>query len=266
MSTGERVLRLEVVLPVATKEAWKLFSTQKGLKKWIAPVVALDFRIGGEIVTNYDSTKSASDPGSIRLPIMNYLDGELITLRVNLNSKFAEKVRREDKNLQEIIQLVDLGGGKTRIISSMLGWGSGPEWDKAYEFFHHGNEWTFKQMINATQVTSLDGVWIAIDAELAGKKFPKEVVATIRLTLKDGTYSLQNDRGEFKTDQSTTPWLMDIRGIEGPNKGKTIPAIFELTDDTLTICYGLRGAPRPTEFQTAEGTQFFLVHYRRSDR
>lgn len=263
-STGERVLRLEIVTPIAKEEAWKLFSTEKGLKKWIAPVVSLDFRVGGEIVTNYDTSKSAGDPGSVRLPIINYLDGELITLKVNLNSSFTDKVRQEDRNLQEVIQLVDLGGGKTRIISSMLGWGSGPEWDKAYEFFRGGNEWTFKQMIQATQNTSLDGVWIAIDAELAGKKFPKEVVATIRLTLKNGTYSLQNDRGEFMTDRSTKPWSMDILGIEGPNKGKTIPAIYELNDDALTICYGLRGASRPTRFQTAEGTQFFLVHYKRS--
>jgi uncharacterized protein (TIGR03067 family) len=265
-STGERVLRLEVSVPMGHKQAWKLFSTEKGLKMWIAPVVSLNFKVGGEIVTNYDTTKSAGDPGLIRLPIINYVEGELVTLKVNLNSSFAEKVRQEDRNLQEIIQIVDLGGGRTKISSSMLGWGSGPEWDKAYEFFRRGNEWTFKQMITAIQGESptMDGIWMALDAELSGKKFPKEVVATIRLILKNGTYSLQNDRGEFKTDQSTTPFSMDIVGLEGPNKGKTIPAIYKLTEDTLTICYGLQGASRPTKFQTAEGTQFFLVHYKRS--
>jgi uncharacterized protein YndB with AHSA1/START domain len=148
-STGERVLRLESVLPLTKHEAWKLFSTEEGLKKWIAPVVSLDLKTGGEILTNYDSTKTVKDPGTIHLPIINYLDGEMLTLKVVLNNSFPEKARREDKNLQEVIQLIDVGEGRTRVISSMVGWGSGPDWDKTYEFFRRGNEWTYRQLIKA---------------------------------------------------------------------------------------------------------------------
>jgi hypothetical protein len=148
-SEGERVLRLESEISTGRQDAWKLYSTEQGLRKWIAPVVHLDLRIGGEILTNYDSSKSVRDSGTIRLPIINYLEGELITLKVLLNKSFPDKARQEDKNLQEIIQLIDLGNGKTRIISSMLGWGNGPEWDKTYEFFRRGNEWTFKRLVKA---------------------------------------------------------------------------------------------------------------------
>ncbi|MGB2867382.1 MAG: SRPBCC domain-containing protein [Bacteroidota bacterium] len=148
-STGERVLRIEGIIPMSKQDAWKLFSTEQGLKKWIAPVVSLDWRVGGEILTNYDSTKSVRDSGTIRLPIINYLEGEMLTLKVLLNKNFPEKARQEDQNLQEIIQLVDLGDGKTKMISSMIGWGSGPEWDKTYEFFRRGNEWTCKRLVKA---------------------------------------------------------------------------------------------------------------------
>ena len=147
--TGERVLRIESVVPLSKQDAWKLFSTEQGLKKWIAPVVSIDLKIGGQILTNYDSTKSVRDSGTIRLPIINYLDGEMITLKVILNNNFAGKVRQEDENLQEIIQLIDAGNRRTRIISSMVGWGKGAEWDKTYEFFRRGNEWTYKRLIKA---------------------------------------------------------------------------------------------------------------------
>ncbi|MDT4967755.1 MAG: hypothetical protein QOJ64_2492 [Acidobacteriota bacterium] len=146
-STGERVLRLECVVPIARQEAWKLFTTAEGLKKWIAPVVAIDFRVGGQLLTNYDKTKLAGDPGTIRLPIVNYLEAEMLTLKVELNESFAARVVKEDQDLQEIIQFFDLGKGKTRLISSMIGWGKGPEWDKTYAFFAKGNAWTYKELL-----------------------------------------------------------------------------------------------------------------------
>lgn len=146
-STGERVLRLECEVPIARQEAWKLFTTAEGLKRWIAPVVAIDFRVGGQLLTNYDKSKAAGDPGTIRLPIVNYLEAELLTLKVELNESFAAKVVKEDQDLQEIIQLFDLGKGRTRLVSSMIGWGKGPEWDKTYAFFAKGNAWTYKELL-----------------------------------------------------------------------------------------------------------------------
>ena len=43
---------------------------------------------------------------------------------------------------------------------------------------------------------------------------------------------------------------MTITGTEGPNHGRTFPAIYELKGDTLRICYDLSGAKRPTEFKS----------------
>ena len=146
-SAGEKVLRLESVLPLGKAEAWKLFTTEEGWKKWATPVVSINFKVGGQILSHYDKTKAVGDPGTIRLPIINYLEGEMITLKVILTDAFAEGVRREDGNLQEIIQLVALGEGRTKVVSSMIGWGSGPDWEKTYEFFRKGNRWSYEQLV-----------------------------------------------------------------------------------------------------------------------
>jgi hypothetical protein len=145
-STGEKVLRIECTIPARPDDAWRLFTTANGLRQWAAPVVAIDLRVGGNILTNYDKSKSVHDPGSIQLHIINYLEDQMITLKVRLNETFPAKIRREDGNLQEIIQLQDLGNGSTRITSSMIGWGIGPEWDKAYQFFAAGNAWSYQQL------------------------------------------------------------------------------------------------------------------------
>jgi Activator of Hsp90 ATPase homolog 1-like protein len=144
--SGERVLRLELVVPVDRAKAWELFTKDEQLKKWIAPLAHIELKTGGFILTNYDSTKALSDTSSIRLRIINYIEKELLTLKVTLNNNFALSLRNEDGNLQELIQFIDAGNGKTKIISSMMGWGSGADWDKTYNFFVKGNEWTYEEI------------------------------------------------------------------------------------------------------------------------
>jgi len=143
----EKVLQLSLTIPMDIKDAWKLCTTNEGLKRWIAPVVAIDMKVGGSLKTNYDENKSIGDSTSIRLGIINYLENEMLTLKVNLNNTFPPEVRSGDENLQEIIQFVDAGKGKTKIISSMIGWGQGDKWDQAYDFFVKGNEWTFSEIL-----------------------------------------------------------------------------------------------------------------------
>jgi len=114
---------------------------------------------------------------------------------------------------------------------------------------------------------SMDGTWLPSAAELGGEKFPDEVRKTMKLVIDDGKYTVtvgkNPDRGTVKLDPSKKPKEMDIIGTEGPNNGKTLLAIYEMTDDTLRICYDLSGKARPSEFKTAKDTKLFLVTYKR---
>ncbi|MBV9961591.1 MAG: SRPBCC domain-containing protein [Parafilimonas sp.] len=144
---GEKVLQLSIIVPINIKETWKLFTTDEGLKKWIAPVAKIDMKIGGSIRTNYAENKTVDDTTSIKLDIINYIEYEMLTLKVNLNNSFPPEAKKEDKNLQEILQFVKVDDNKTKIISTMVGWGQGSHWDKAYSFFEKGNDWTYKQIL-----------------------------------------------------------------------------------------------------------------------
>ena len=70
------------------------------------------------------------------------------------------------------------------------------------------------------------------------------------------------DNGTVKLNPSVKPKALDITGTEGPNKGKTILAIYERKGDTLRVCYDLSGKRRPVEFKTTAGTPLFLVEYK----
>ena len=81
------------------------------------------------------------------MDIVNYIDMEQLTLKVNLNDKFPGNVKNKDENLQEIIQLKYISPNETKIISSMVGWGKGKDWEKSHEFFVLVNIYTYEEML-----------------------------------------------------------------------------------------------------------------------
>jgi uncharacterized protein (TIGR03067 family) len=113
----------------------------------------------------------------------------------------------------------------------------------------------------------IQGSWKPVTAERGGKPFPDEILKTMKLVMNDGKYTVtvgeRPDEGTVKLDPAKEPRAMDIVGVKGPNQGKKIPAIYELTDATLRICYDLSGKARPKEFKTRANTQLFLVEYKR---
>ncbi|QEH35094.1 hypothetical protein OJF2_36390 [Aquisphaera giovannonii] len=114
---------------------------------------------------------------------------------------------------------------------------------------------------------AMEGTWGFVSGEVGGVKLPDEVLKTMSLVLEDGKYTTKSpgpdDKGTVKIDPGKEPKAMDITGVEGPNKGRTFPAIYVLDGDTLKICYDLSGKARPTEFKSPPGTKHFLAVYRR---
>src|ERR1700741_895058 len=93
------------------------------------------------------------------------------------------------------------------------------------------------------------------------------VLKSIQLKLMAGRYEVmadgQPDKGTYALVPDSKPKAMTITGVDGPNHGKTFPAIYEFKGESLRICYDLSGAKRPTEFKSAPGTLLYLVTYQR---
>jgi len=115
--------------------------------------------------------------------------------------------------------------------------------------------------------TAVQGSWTPAKAELGAQPMPDAILKSISVKLENGKYEVVAgdipDRGTYTLDSTSQPKGMTIKGTEGPNQGKTFPAIYELNGDTLRICYDLSGEKRPTEFKTVAGTQLYLVTYSR---
>ena len=135
-----------LIIRASRAEVWKAFSNEFELNKWYSPNVGLDFRVGGSIsVINDEASIFSGD--TLTWPILSFYPTKLITYKVNLNDEFSEKCRSQDGNLQLLILLDNIEGGEVHIQLVMLGWGEGPEWDKAYKKFEKYNKKSLEKLL-----------------------------------------------------------------------------------------------------------------------
>jgi uncharacterized protein (TIGR03067 family) len=109
----------------------------------------------------------------------------------------------------------------------------------------------------------LQGTWVRVSVVRDGKEVPADDLKNIRLTIKGDKYTLDEGKekrsGTFKLDASKAPRRLDIVSDAGPNKGKTLKAIYKIEGDTFTYCVAGPGKDRPTEFSSKEGSGHTLL-------
>jgi uncharacterized protein (TIGR03067 family) len=119
----------------------------------------------------------------------------------------------------------------------------------------------------ADDAKDIEGTWIPTTGELGGQPLPAEILRNMKLSIQGDKYAVragaETDFGTLKLDPVQKPKAIDITGTDGPNKGKTIPAIYELSGDSLRVCYALTGTKRPAEFTSKGDAALLLITYKR---
>ena len=110
----------------------------------------------------------------------------------------------------------------------------------------------------------IDGWWIATDGELGGIPLPNEALTELPLRLQNGAFRLGTDEGRIVLNGHVRPTSLDLVLTRGPNRGRVVPAIYDLNEGGLRLCCDLSGACRPDAFTAPPGTRRFLICYRRT--
>lgn len=125
----------------------------------------------------------------------------------------------------------------------------------------------FSPAAQADDVKAMEGKWTVASAEAGGQSVDSEDLRALVVTIAGDHYELMTkegpDAGTLKLDETQKPKTMDATDTEGFDAGKVIRAIYELTGDTMRVCYALDGSARPTEFATKEGSPWLLITYQR---
>ena len=143
---GERVQRLEILVPATRQQVWEAVSTSEGLRGWVAPHTDVEMKTGGRYYTNYNPEAKVGDAGTIYNTVLTYVPLEMVAIHVKLGTQiFPESVANADR-LSAILQIHDAAPGQVRVSETMIGWQAGEDWDKVYNFFQTGNAYTLGQL------------------------------------------------------------------------------------------------------------------------
>ncbi|GAA4272527.1 hypothetical protein U6A24_09745 [Aquimarina gracilis] len=129
-------------------KCWDAYSTKKGWQSWVAPLAEVNFKINGLIKTNYSKNGSIEDPSTIRLHVINYIPKKMITLQAELSNNFPEFMKKDAKDLFNIVHFEELDKGLTRITSYGIGYKNNPKYLQLMKYFISANEKGYMQLIS----------------------------------------------------------------------------------------------------------------------
>lgn len=145
-AAGERLLVETVLIDAPLAEVWKAYTTPAILQAWMAPVVDIDLRAGGQIRSHYNPDAELGDPGTNVLHIVNWVPERVLTLKAEIGENWPELLERDAENLMNVVLFEAVGDERTRIESYGLGYGDDEEYDTLLNFFAQANRGLYQKL------------------------------------------------------------------------------------------------------------------------
>ncbi|MGD0190522.1 MAG: SRPBCC domain-containing protein [Rhizomicrobium sp.] len=161
---GQRVQQLHVDVDAPVAKVWAALTTDAGFTSWAAPVAHVTLGNDGMIEASYRLSSKIGDPDNIRNQIVAYVPDRLLIIHnvhAPKNGPFKPEVI--DK-IRTVIELQDLGNGRTRVTESGVGYGEGADFDSMYEHFRSGNAEEFAALAQSFVTGPVD--WKAEAAQM----------------------------------------------------------------------------------------------------
>jgi uncharacterized protein (TIGR03067 family) len=115
------------------------------------------------------------------------------------------------------------------------------------------------------------GKWVLSSATLGGRDHLDDFKG-LTLTIDGDKYTVvvgpNTDKGRITLDATKSPKHITLASSEkaGPFKGRTMPGIYELKDDKLTVCLNSEKDDRPAKFEAPEKTPLMLFVFEREKK
>jgi uncharacterized protein (TIGR03067 family) len=118
------------------------------------------------------------------------------------------------------------------------------------------------------ELKKFHGTWTFESIEAGGKEQPAADFKGMTVAFEGDKYTVKKGDEVIqvatqKLDPSKSPKTIDVTVAEGLNKGSIILGIYEVSGDTLKVCFDPEGKKRPTEFKSAAGSENLVVVHKR---
>jgi uncharacterized protein YndB with AHSA1/START domain len=135
----------QATIDASLDQAWDAFTTKKGIESWNVAQAEIDLRVGGTVKTSYDPKAKLGDDSTIIQSILSFEPKRMFSFRLlkaPANAQFAQVTQ----NAWYVLYFDPVDPRHTHVRLVGMGFGAGPEWDRAREFFQQGNDYTLEKL------------------------------------------------------------------------------------------------------------------------
>ena len=131
-SAGERQISVEVTVAATPEEVWRLWTTNDGVRSFFAPDSRVEPWVDGAYEIYFNPTAAPGAKGADGMRVLAFEPNRRLAFTWNAPPSMPE-VRAQRTVVT--VEIAPLDAERTRVRLRHWGWGSGPEWDRAIEYF-----------------------------------------------------------------------------------------------------------------------------------
>jgi len=128
----ERVIDSEVTVPAPIAEVWEAWTTEGGARTFFAPQCRIELRPGGAYEMLFDLAAEPGKQGGEGMIVLAIDPQRMLSFTWNAPPSLPA-VRAQMTHV--VVRLSETGTGDTHVTLRHDGWGTGGEWDAAFDYF-----------------------------------------------------------------------------------------------------------------------------------
>jgi len=129
---AERTIRASVVVEAGLDEIWEAWTTEQGIRTFFAPDARVDLKVGGAYEIYFDPDAEPGSRGAEGVRILALQPKTMLAFTWNA-PPHLDRVRGQWTHV--IVRLRRLAANRTEVTLYHDGWGTGGQWDRAFEYF-----------------------------------------------------------------------------------------------------------------------------------
>jgi hypothetical protein len=130
--TKEKILGLYIKINSPLDSVWSRVSTEKGMRKFFAPVCYLEPKTFGRLDVFFAPNAPAGQRGAENNMVLAIQDKKMISFTWDAPPQYPE-IRKQRTSVS--IRLHSISATETLVTLSQTGWGVGPEWEAVFSYF-----------------------------------------------------------------------------------------------------------------------------------
>lgn len=133
-AAADRILRAEITVEAPVADVWRAWTTAAGIATFFAPEGRVDLRVDGSYDVWFNPRGKPGERGAERMRILDVEPLERFVFTWNAPPSIPA-IR--EKRTVVVLDFAPAGEHRTALRFTELGWGDGPDWDRAYDYFDH---------------------------------------------------------------------------------------------------------------------------------